>query len=855
MKYLVHKFSLLAVICMILPCSLVSSEFRYLHPKPGASWVPREAPVIVRFENTVPREIQNLQTCVMITGSKSGHVPGEPVISSDERTLIVRHNIPFMSGEKIDIDIQPVVKKGQVAPAYTYSFFVAPVQCNITSEQTYRDSPALQKSVSGSRYPKNKDGVIILNGVSVPSDFPFIDISVNDNPDTGYIFTNYQRNRYFNLILDNQGAPYFYWIVPDDRRDFKVQPNGTLTMTVRQGYGGGGYIAVDNTYAVVDTFFAPEGYTIDEHELVVMENGHYLVTALDQRIIDMSQKVQGGKKNATVTGYHLIEMDARDNPVMISSSWDYYDVTDAEYVDLTQYHIDYLHTNSIAVDLDGHYLVCPKYLNEITKISAETGMPIWRLGGKKNQFEYIGFDDFIYMQHSIRVLPNGNYTVFDNGNHHHPHYSRALEFKVDEEAMTVTKIWEFRDNPDKQSFYKGNVQRLPNGNTLINWGMAHLPKLTEVRPDGSKAFEMNFQDPIEIYRVFRFPWQGIAPAPFLVIESETDRVVLLFNKFGDPDVSEYRVYGGPAPAPADLLGTTPQPYYIMYPEDFTESSGYYFRITAVSHTGTESGFSNEEYIKTRFVPLNVNLLKNGTFSSGMNSWQFSVSETAAAVCEIDQDVFDCRIQNGGTLHNDISLIQDDVTLIQGQTYRFEFDVRADQSRPVHAVVESSNAPYVNYSELGMVYAKTTKTHINHTFLMTDATDTRCRVAFYLGGETDHIILDNVSLKRIDPTDVSESDNEEKPESYMFGHAFPNPFNSSTSFHFYLSNKSRVTFDVIDVSGRTVQSLDWGCLPAGRYRRSLDGRLLVSGIYFCRIQVGSVKTGTGKRIVRKIVMLK
>ena len=31
---------------------------------------------------------------------------------------------------------------------------------------------------------------VVVNGISVPSDFPWVDITINQNPDTGYIFLN-----------------------------------------------------------------------------------------------------------------------------------------------------------------------------------------------------------------------------------------------------------------------------------------------------------------------------------------------------------------------------------------------------------------------------------------------------------------------------------------------------------------------------------------------------------------------------------------------------------------------------------------------------------------------------------------
>ena len=88
----------------------------------------------------------------------------------------------------------------------------------------------------------------------------------------------------------------------------------------------------------------------------------------------------------------------------------------------------------------------------------------------------------------------------------------------------------------------GNARRLANGNTLINWAIGDRPKATEVRPDGSKAYEMNFAEEYHSYRVFRFPWHGVVSRPNLIIEPYLNQLALIFNKFGDKDVAYYRIY-------------------------------------------------------------------------------------------------------------------------------------------------------------------------------------------------------------------------------------------------------------------------------------------------------------------------
>jgi hypothetical protein len=831
-------------------------EIQYIFPKDSAQWIVQESPVIVRFNNIRPDQLDNCNTFISARGNKSGIVSGKTIISSDRKTFIFKPDHPFIAGEKISVTLSPCLTgKSESFLDSTITFYVAANEI-LPVQESVRDnvSPSI-KSISKKRYTPNNDGVVVLNGVSVPSDFPYIDITINDNPDPGYIFCNYEGDRYFNMILDNSGAPYFYWVVPDDRRDFKVQETGVLTMTVRQGFGGGGYIAVDNTYSIVDTFFAPAGYRIDEHELLVLANGHYLITAMDTRTIDMSQVIAGGRRNANVIGYHLIEMDAHDIPVFIWRCWDHYQITDAENVDLTQQTIDYLHTNSIAVDLDGHYLISSKLLDEITKINRNTGEIIWRLGGKKNQFDYVNFDEFISRQHSIRVLPNGNYMVFDNGNYHVPHYSRALEFKVDTDDMTVTKIWEFRDTPDKQSDYKGNAQRLPSGNTLINWGMQELPKLTEVRPDGSKAYEMNFANPVQSYRVFRFPWQANAAVPFLVVEPLTDKVTLLFNKFGDPDVKEYRIYGGPTVHPNTVMRTTSQPYSILDENDFTESEIYYFRVTAIDSHGNESGFSNEEQVNANFIPVNTNMISNGEFEDGRTRWKFDVFGSAAATMTTSDNACSIEIAEGGSDLSDIRLSQDNLTLYQGQTYTFEFDAWADKARPLDAKIESTNPPFTNYGQIGLSALTSDKKHFVYTFTMENATTNQARVVFNAGQEESTIYLDNVVLFRTKPTDVRANHSEKIPLAFILHPVYPNPFNLSTSITYQVSSTSKVELSIYNLLGQKAATLVSESQPAGQYQVKWDATGFAGGIYFCRLTAKAITSGRQFYQVRKMMLLK
>lgn len=73
---------------------------------------------------------------------------------------------------------------------------------------------------------------------------------------------------------------------------------------------------------------------------------------------------------------------------------------------------------------------------------------------------------------------------------------------------------------------------------------------------------------------------------------------------------------------------------------------------------------------------------------------------------------------------------------------------------------------------------------------------------------------------------------------------PNPFGLRTSIRFDLPRRDRVSLRVYDVTGRVVRTLSNGVIEAGSHQATWDGRndagtLLEAGLYFCRLDAGSV----------------
>ena len=55
----------------------------------------------------------------------------------------------------------------------------------------------------------------------------------------------------------------------------------------------------------------------------------------------------------------------------------------------------------------------------------------------------------------------------------------------------------------------GSVQRLPNNNTLINWGrlVEEIGVITEVDPNNNIVLDLKYTDPVYFYRVTKQEWQ------------------------------------------------------------------------------------------------------------------------------------------------------------------------------------------------------------------------------------------------------------------------------------------------------------------------------------------------------------
>jgi hypothetical protein len=606
----VSMFIIVILLLRVTTSQLIASQpFLYASPHAGAQYVQSGTTIAIRYATEV--DPATFTDKFEVIGTNSGLSEGAVQLADDRRTILFVPDQPFAHGEQVHVYVRDGIKTvdGTTLSGGTFQFSVAADTVDVKLslfEQVNAYSITTQSSPA---YATGETLGITSDLKTVPSDFPPISVGVKTT-DTGegsiflanftvdWVRRRFDLSKSYLLILDNDGEPVYYQRMQPGvaQFDFKKLPNGNLSYYED---GGLGFSILNEQYELIDVFSAGNGYArTDNHDFQILSNGHAIVMIYDWQSVDMSTIVPGGNPDATVIGLVLQELDTSKNVVFEWRSWDHIPITDS-YADLTAEVIDYVHGNSVEVDSDGNWLVSNLALGEVTKIDRETGDIIWRMGGKQNMFTFDPVDgEPFFPQHDARRIPNGNLTIFDNRSQY-SNYARAVEYELDEENFTAHRVWEFRQEYPGGSAAMGNAQRLPNGNTFIGWGGMY-PTLTEAKPDGSVAFELEFGGYITptlsrvSYRAFRYPWVGDPqwPPRLVVSQVASDSLQLNYSWNGATDVASYNVYAGETATSMNFVENVPKVSFETVTVIETPGTDCVYQIEPVNMSGVAQQRSN-----------------------------------------------------------------------------------------------------------------------------------------------------------------------------------------------------------------------------------------------------------------------
>jgi len=357
---------------------------------------------------------------------------------------------------------------------------------------------------------------LTLNFFLYSQNHPSYRININTRKSEGYYFLTASKanntNRYasdYQMILDASGNLVYVSEFSRTTKtiDFKLQPNGMISF-----FSKNVFYLMNQKLEIIDSVCCKNGIITDHHEFQVLENGNYLLLGTEQVVVNLSaHKIFkpnncAGSTAATVQCGVIQELDKNKKVVFEWHAKNHFKFREMD----TAYSrdpkiVDWTHCNAVAQSNDGNILLSSRYFNEITKINRKDSSIIWRLGGYKNEFTFINDSVRFVGQHDIRQLPNGNITIFDNGQPSNPiHPATAKEYAIDEKNKTVKLVWHFiNDSMVHSRVGLGNVQRLENGSTLVNYGNSTSKTMfTVVGPNKEKTFEITFDDTLKTYRAF-----------------------------------------------------------------------------------------------------------------------------------------------------------------------------------------------------------------------------------------------------------------------------------------------------------------------------------------------------------------
>ncbi|HEX2781022.1 MAG TPA: aryl-sulfate sulfotransferase, partial [Gemmatimonadaceae bacterium] len=284
---------------------------------------------------------------------------------------------------------------------------------------------------------------LTLTTGSLPTDLPRYTASGSD-PSPGYVV--FAAGKY-GVVIDNSGRIVWYRRFDDGvGLSFMAEPDGRYALRPATPAVGDvePWVELDVSGNVVRSLSCAHGLQTRPHDLIVDTDGSYVILCDETRTMDLS--AIGGVAAARVTGTVVQRIGAQGELLFEWSPFDHLAISDLTAAERTGSSVNWTHGNAIDRDADGNLLVSFRSLNEITKIDARTGAVIWRLGGTRNDFTFLGAGDppFVH-QHGLRAAAAGELLLLDNIGD--PTASRAERYAIDEHAHTARLVQSFSAIP------------------------------------------------------------------------------------------------------------------------------------------------------------------------------------------------------------------------------------------------------------------------------------------------------------------------------------------------------------------------------------------------------------------------
>lgn len=399
------------------------------------------------------------------------------------------------------------------------------------------------------------------------------------------------------LILDNAGEPVWFLPFPTlTVHNFRVQQlEGKPVLTWWEGQTVNGFfegdcVIADTSYTVVRRLTGANGLRPEVHEFLITARNTALITSNNFLPADLT--AVGGPADATLIESVFQEIDIATGAVLLEWHSEDHVPLDESYFPASATW-DYFHLNSVDVDHDGNLLISSRYTSTVYKLDRQSGEIIWRLGGKRSDFELEPGASFAF-QHDARGHPGGLVSIFDDGADSPTNAiestSRAIVLALDTDAMTARLVRAIPNPHGALTIALGNNQLLGTGGAFVGWGTT--PEFSEFGPEGKLLFDAALAGGAMSYRAFRQPWSGNPGGrPDIALSGGAGGTLEVFASWnGATNVSHWQVLGGTRPGSLRPLRTVPRTGF----ETGVSLSNWpgYVAVVALDASGGELGRSS-----------------------------------------------------------------------------------------------------------------------------------------------------------------------------------------------------------------------------------------------------------------------
>lgn len=311
---------------------------------------------------------------------------------------------------------------------------------------------------------------------------------------------------YSTITVDKNGEPVWFFDLENFEDNsfyaFELLPNGNIVgnSEIPSPSGYGYEINLDG-----DVVFKTDSYG-HHHEFIKSSKNTYFGMRNDA-IYEQNHCDDPINEYVYWEGDNFIEYDLDGNIIWEWSTLDYLNHSDfnPSFCDGTNPNvIDWTHANSVIFDQNTNSVYLSlRNISRIINVDYDSGDINWQIGQEEfmNDTSNVSIDFTFSGQHSLRLLENGHILLFDNHSYLDPENSKCVEFSFDTDENEFSLEWEYVLPDNMFSHFRGECERMENGNTVISTG--NDGQLLEVTNSMNVVWDLELKNAGELLNIIR----------------------------------------------------------------------------------------------------------------------------------------------------------------------------------------------------------------------------------------------------------------------------------------------------------------------------------------------------------------